>query len=89
MRLEVGDRVKTSYGTGPYVICEILRNCTCPAPLDEINMEDPPDSPAHIHLILKGRYYLGGYEEETLRSVWSDDYLIYCEQQGPVQTTFL
>lgn len=69
MRLEIGDIVKTSYGTGPYVIEGIRRDCTCPKPLDEINMDDPPASPPHIGLILKGHYYLNGYDEFHLDSI--------------------
>ena len=89
MRLEVGDIIKTNYGTGPYVIKSIMRNCTGPAPLDEINLDNPPESLPHIHLVLEGGFYLSGYDEATLKSVWDHDFLIYCGQKSQVQTTFL
>jgi len=89
MRLEIGDIVKTSYGTGPYVIKSIFRNCTGPAPLDEINLDNPPESLHHINLTLEGGFYLNGYKETTLKSVWNNDYLIYCGQREQVQATFI
>lgn len=101
MRLEIGDIVKTNYNTGPYAIAEIIRGCTCPKYLDEINFDDPPPSAPHIHLVVfpvvrgivdrhKSRHcYLSGYNEKTLKSVWdNDDKLILCKQIQPVQMTF-
>ena len=92
MRLEVGDIVKTNYGTGPYDISHILRDCTCPKYLDSIEMENPPASKPHIHLTCRDPenprrlYWLNGYDERTLKSVWSpDDCLIYCGQNKSVQ----
>ena len=85
MKFEVGDIVITSYNTGPYVIDSILRGCECSSYLDTINLDDPPKSKKHIHIIChvqgekkrKGREsYLNGYDERGF-SVWSDDYLIY------------
>lgn len=81
MRLRVGMYVRTSYGTGPYEIVHIKRNCTCPKYLDIINTHDPPASRIHIHLTCcdldnpQSRYFLNGYDEETLTSVWSNDRL--------------
>jgi hypothetical protein len=71
--------VRTSYDTGPYRIVSILRGCTCPEYLDTINMTDPPPSRPHIHMTVEkpgdtprnSPYYLGGYDEETLESVWT------------------
>jgi hypothetical protein len=73
--------VRTNYNTGPYEIVHITRNCTCPEYLDSINMLDPPASRPHIHLTCcapgnpRNMYWLNGYDEETLRSIWSDDRL--------------
>lgn len=50
--IEVGDIVRTSYGTGPYRVVDVMRDCTCPAPLDVMNMRKPPASPPHFHLTL-------------------------------------
>lgn len=88
--LEVGQIIKTNYNTGPYRIKSIHRECTCPECIRSINGDDSP-SLKHIHLIVKdlnggrGDYYLNGYNEETLKSVWSDDYLILCEDDQPIQ----
>ena len=87
MRLEVGDIIKTNYSTGPYTILQIERGCTCPKYLDEIEstFENPaPPSKPHIHLVVLGmcdhhkgrKYWLNGYDDDTLKSVWNDDYLI-------------
>ena len=66
--------VKTGYGTGPYRIKHIVRGCTCPCSLDKFNMQTPPPSPPHVHMILsdpdgRGEFYLGWYDEDTLQSV--------------------
>jgi hypothetical protein len=66
-----GMMVKTSYGTGPYRIKKIVRNCTCSHILANINMDNPPPLPPHIHLTVtnpdgSGEYYLNYYDEETL-----------------------
>lgn len=96
-RLEVGDIVATSYGTGPYRIVEIERGCTCPDPMEEMEVDDPPDSPPHIHIVgicidghLKGKKgWLNGYDEKSGRNVWRpDDQLVLVDALcGPVQTT--
>jgi len=78
MRLRVGMYVRTNYNTGPYEVLEITRGCTCPQYLDTIEMADPPPSKPHIHLVCckpgesrRSEYYLAGYDEETLESVWT------------------
>lgn len=81
-RYHEGMIVRTSYGTGPYRVVDIIRDCQCPSFTDAVSLlaEAPPSSP-HVHLICRkvgertGFYYLNGYDE-NLRSVWSDDYLI-------------
>ena len=86
MKFKEGDIVITSYNTGPYVIDSIERGCECPSYLDEINLDDPPKSKKHIHIVChhldekkrKGREcYLSGYDDQSGVSVWGDDYLIY------------
>lgn len=82
MKLREGMYVKTNYDTGPYRIVEILRGCTCPEYVRSLEGDETP-SPPHIHLIVKkpgdtprnNPYYLAGYDEETLRCVWSKDRL--------------
>ena len=76
--LREGMYVRTSYDTGPYQIITITRNCICPEYLDEIEMDDPPPSRPHIHMTCikpggpkRNKFYLGGYDEETLESVWT------------------
>ena len=88
MRLEIGHTVKTNYNTGPYQIVEIIRDCICPEYLDE---DESPSAP-HMHLTCRdqdrrGKFYLNGYDENTLKNVWSNDYLIICENSKPVQMT--
>lgn len=92
-RLEIGMVVKTSYGTGPYRIDAIHRKCTCC-----IDFIDDVDSlPEHVHLECSyagtdrnqdgGDYGLGFYDEQTLRSVRSDDYLEIVPSDEPIQGT--
>ena len=83
-RLNVGDIVRTSYGTGPYEVTHIERDCDCPSFMDSLTyLNEAPKSPRHTHLTCKkvgerhrDPYYLNGYEEETLLSVWNPDFLI-------------
>ena len=95
MRLEIGMLIKTSYSTGPYRIIGIKRGCTCSSYLDSINMKEPPLRSEHIHLSLcnpekkRDRYWLSGYDEESLASVDSEDYLILLPQDKPIQSIFL
>jgi len=84
--LQVGDIVRTSYGTGPYRIVEIIRDCRCPDYLDVIDGNEKP-SELHCHLVCvhadepvkdrypanKKLYWLNGYREYpdgTMRCVW-------------------
>ena len=89
--LAEGMYVRTSYGTGPYRIVDILRGCTCPSYLDTINLVDPPPSPPHIHLSLRkpferrGVYSIGGIDEQTLKCVWSDDQIFIVDAPKPKQ----
>lgn len=80
--VEVGDIVWTSYGTGPYVVREIERDCTCYGLFDNVKTEP------HMHLVCtlpghRGDFYLNGYTEE-LSCVWSDDTIRNC---GPAAGT--
>ena len=97
MRIEIGSIVKTNYSTGPYRVVRIIRGCTCPSFLDKLNSKGPPQkSKPHIHLIVRGMvghdkrstFYLNGYDENTLKSVWDDDEIILCESDKLIQTTF-
>lgn len=76
MRLECGMIIRTTYGAGPFRITEIKRGCTCRWSGAGIGPGDPP----HVHLVLEWAgpradghhyepYYLGGYDENTLRSL--------------------
>lgn len=89
----VGDIFRTSYGSGPYRAVRILRGCTCPRYLDEIERDDPPPSLPHIHIVCEhisegtagGQFYVGGYVEDTLRSVWNGDHLEVLERPAGAQ----
>lgn len=94
--IQVGDIFRTSYGSGPYRAVQILRGCTCPRYLDEIEMDDPPPSRPHIHIVCRcvaprfdreanKDFYVNGYDETTLRSVWNDDCLEVIEHPAGVQ----
>lgn len=86
-RLREGMIVRTSYGTGPYVVTNITHGCTCPSFLDSLDMSNPPASAPHLHITCRrvgekrSDYFLNGYDEDTLMSVWSDDYLIIEETE--------
>lgn len=83
--IEIGDIVRTSYGTGPYRVVEVYcpdGGCVCPAPLDEINMRKPPASEPHFHVTLVKAsfpidrnpresecYWLNGYTERGGRYI--------------------
>ena len=101
VRLESGMLIKTNY-LGPYRIVEVMRNCTCPSYVDEINMVNPPEREAHMHLVLsgpdgKGIFYLNGFNEQTLLSLNKTfcghkkeldyDRIIILEQDRPIQGT--
>ncbi len=99
MKLNPGMLIKTNY-SGPYRIAEIKRGCTCPLYLDELNSDDPPPQPEHIHLVLtkpgaSGKFYIGHFFEESLRSLQKTycgfktepdfDRIIILENDRPVQ----
>ncbi len=74
MKLELGMLIKTNF-SGPYRVQKIERECTCPSYVDSINSANAKPQPPHIHLVLTnpdgtGRFYLGHFCEETLKSLW-------------------
>jgi hypothetical protein len=77
--IQVGDIIKTSYGTGPFIVLSVLRNCTCPNFVKTLNGDNSPSKP-HIHaemMDMNGRkgYGIGGYDDSTepAKSVWNPD----------------
>lgn len=73
MKIEIGEIIKTSYGTGPYRVVGITRGCRCSHFLDTIECLDNP-LPEHVHLAVKGIEsgdpgWLNYYDEVTLKSV--------------------
>lgn len=92
MKLDIGQIIKTNYGSGPYKVKSIFRGCTCKDPLDFF--DEGPDLPSHIHLRLRDlrdgkEALLGFYNEETLKSIRSDDQIILCENKEPIQRSLL
>ena len=97
-RIEIGDIIRTgTYGKDSYRVVSIERGCTCPSYLDEIELDDPPASPPHMHIVgvvvtqnhSFGRTgYLNGYDEETLKNVWYDDELVIEKRAKPIQSTW-
>ena len=86
-RFYPGMIVRTSYGSGPYVITSVSGPCTCPAYLDVLNMRKAPPSRPHYHLVAKevgkprsSDYYLNGYDENG-NYVWGDARLIVCAEE--------
>ncbi len=79
MTIAVGLLVRTSYGTGPYLVRTLSGPCICCSYLDTINGRERPSKP-HFHLTFRrpdgrgGDYYLNGFTLEG-RSVWSRDKL--------------
>lgn len=84
MRLRVGAYVRTSYGTGPYLVKTLKGPCTCVAYHDHLNGIERPSKP-HYHMLVHvlsrqyGDYYLNGYTLDG-RSVWCKDRLIDASQ---------
>lgn len=84
--IRVGQVVRTSYGTGPYIIRNISGERTDPSFIDSLNLQEKaPRSLPHRNFEVsplsdpkKKGYFLNGYDE-NLRSVWTDDYLVICE----------
>lgn len=96
MRLEPGHVVSTSYGTGPYLIVNVVRGCTCTeyvASLDYMIGEGPLSAP-HMHLTceyLDGpsrgkKAWLSGYDD-NLMSVWNKDSLVLLKSFRSVQVS--
>ena len=81
-RLQIGMIVRTSYGTEPYRITNIMIS-TAPSFIVSLNSNNPQPSPEHycltvVRLDPKDRkdYYLNGYDE-NLNNVWRyNDHLI-------------
>jgi hypothetical protein len=80
-KLEIGEIIRTSYKTGPYEIVTIDRGCRCVTQHEE--EEGITELPEHIHLTLykvgdrtQGIFYLGWYDEETLKSVRQPDHYL-------------
>ena len=104
MKLEIGMLIKTNY-SGPYRIVDIIRGCTCPLYLDEINMKDPPNQPEHIHIVCshpdkpRDLYWLNHWNEKTLLSLDKSycghkteldyDRIIILENDRPIQISLL
>jgi hypothetical protein len=72
-----GDIVKTSYGTGPFLVTRVIRNCTCVHIHDRTNGNDIP-LPRHIHIDCddmngKSGYGINYYDDSQIpaRSVWA------------------
>lgn len=71
--------VRTSYGTGPYVVLRVDGPCCCSSYLDSISGRERPSKP-HFHITCRkpdgrgGNYHLNGYSLEG-KSVWSRDRL--------------
>ena len=84
MLVQLGAYVRTSYGTGPYLIEEIEGPCTCASFQRHLAGDERP-SPSHFHLIVreerrrKERAWLNGYTLDG-RSVWSGDRLVDARQ---------
>lgn len=81
--MQTGNTVQTSYGTGPYLIKDIVGPCAC------------QDSETHFHAICKGAedyegggyFYLNGFRQDG-SSVWSDDFLTVTELAGQISLPF-
>lgn len=94
MTLEKGQIIKTSYGTGPYEIISIMRNCTCPDYFESLKSVEPPPTKKHIHLTVRdlsdGKLgWLNQYDEETLKSIKCNDQIILLPNKNPIQLTML
>ncbi|WP_227461691.1 hypothetical protein [Cupriavidus pauculus] len=80
-----GARVRTNYGTGPYIVHSISGPCACPAYLRSINGDHRP-SPPHFHFVVRPDNdarardsYLNGFTLDG-RSVWSKDRVLDASQ---------
>ncbi|KKU88276.1 MAG: hypothetical protein UY18_C0017G0010 [Microgenomates group bacterium GW2011_GWF2_47_9] len=94
MRLEVGQKIKTNYGTEHYVVVGIKRNCTCPHILDEINCTGVTESRMHSHLTVRslkdGKLgWLNWYDDETLKSIRGRDRILLLTNNEPLQLSMI
>lgn len=84
MLVQLGAYVRTSYGTGPYLIEEIDGPCTCASFHRHLAGDERPSLP-HFHLTVreitrhKSVAWLGGYTLNG-KSVWCGDRLIDARQ---------
>lgn len=90
-RFQKGQIVRTSYGTGPYVIMSIYGPSTEPSFVSSLNGDNTPSKP-HFYLTVrpigvKGNSdcYLNGYDENG-NSVWNNDRLIFCSEETTLLT---
>ncbi len=76
--LAPGDIIKTNYETGPYRVVDVMRGCTCPNYVEELNAgrNKLPPAPEHIHVTCvkpdeedraKNHYWINRYLEEKGR----------------------
>lgn len=79
MNVAPGLVVRTSYGTGPYVVRQVDGPCCCSNYLDSIDGRKKPSKP-HFHLTCRkpdgrgGEFFLNGFTLDG-RSVWGSDRL--------------
>lgn len=96
-RLELGDVVKTNYGTGPYCITKIVRGCRCSTFIEE--GDGIYTLPEHVHLTVRHTHnstncqeegkdcFLNYYDEASLKSVRGEAFLILVPTGQLIQTT--
>jgi hypothetical protein len=84
--LAVGAIIKTNYETGLHRVVDVMRGCTCPNYVAQLNAggRNLPPAPEHIHVTCvkpdeedrpKNHYWLNRYLEEKgrIHSVDTDD----------------
>ena len=78
--------VRTSYGTGPYVITKVSGPYTDPSFVASLNGDNTPSKP-HYCFVCKDvgnprshESYLNGYDENC-NNVWRSDRLIVCSEE--------
>lgn len=82
--------VRTTYGTGPYIIKNVMESCECPSFTDTLSFPHPPASRSHSHLECKtidgkGGFYLNGFDDDG-NSVWNFDRVIVCSEETTLLT---
>ena len=90
-RFQKGLIVRTSYGTGPYVITQVLGPSVEPGFFAKLNGDNTPSKP-HYYLTVRpvgvksnSDCYLNGYDENG-NSVWNNDRLIFCNEETTLLT---